>query len=59
MSAESREVRAGGATLGGYWCAGVPNMQPKEFSLSKAELVDWFSLSASYKGTGLARVRAE
>ena len=33
-------------------------MQPKEFSLFKAELVHWFSLrSRTVQGTGLARVR--
>lgn len=33
------------------------DMQPKESSLSKAELVDWLSLLAVL-GTALARVRA-
>jgi hypothetical protein len=59
MSAEGREVRAGGATLEGLLVRWRADMQPKEFSLSKAELVHWFSLcSRTVQGTGLARVRA-
>jgi hypothetical protein len=60
MSAEGREVRAGGATLEGLLVRWRADMQPKEFSLSKAELMHWFSLcSRTVQGTGLARVCAE
>lgn len=59
MSAEGRKVRAGGAMLEGLLVRWRADMQPKEFSLSKAELVHWFSLrSRTVQGTGLARVRA-
>ena len=59
MSAEGREVRDGGATLEDLLVRWRADMQPKEFSLSKAELVHWFSLcSRAVQGTGLARVRA-